>query len=366
MARKRENYDNEIVNLRAFYLRLLQKLWIVVVAAAAGAVLGGVIYFLAHVVYGPAREYVTTSTVYIDFAYDEKKGSEVDYYNAYTWNIVLGTDDVLNEVMSNLEASGISETNLSRQQVLECINADIPSDVRVMLLTVKNKDKDLCTALTSAVDDALVTFGRTNEAFEQIKILGVTDAELEVVTDKTATAVCLGAVIGIILSVLWLLILESMNDIIYVPEDAEKRYNLPVIGIMTSKGQEEPSFYRNELLVFFQNSDNSGKEFAVFSVDDKTGQKFAEDGTERLKDILGSELKKSGITLKPCAMPGNDPAVAEKIKNVEGAFIMASHCKRSGAMIQHMISMLNKLGCQTAGIVITDADKRFLKLYMGL
>ena len=46
MARKPKSYDNEILNMRAFYLRLLGKLWIILLSAAAGALLFGFGYYI--------------------------------------------------------------------------------------------------------------------------------------------------------------------------------------------------------------------------------------------------------------------------------------------------------------------------------
>ena len=134
MAAKRENYDNEILNLRAFYLTLLRKIWILPLAALIGAIVAGGIYFLANVVYAPARNYVTESTLYIDFAYDENKGAQVDAYNAYTWNLLIRTDDntlggiiendttynILDGIMENLESAGYREgENITRDEVVE-------------------------------------------------------------------------------------------------------------------------------------------------------------------------------------------------------------------------------------------------------
>ncbi len=366
MARKRKSYDSEIVNIRAFYLKLLQKIWIIPVALVVGAVIGGLLYYLTNVVYGPARKYESTSTLYIDFAYDENKGTQVDYYNAFTWNILLKTDELSDVIETNLRKAGITEAEISKEEAIASLNLDIPSDVRVMLLTAENTDIRLCSVLMDAANKALVSYGETNKAFEQIKVLGVKDPKLQVKADKLKTAAVLGAVCMLVFAVLVLLMLEAMDDAIYVPEDAEKRYQLPVMGVMTSAGKEEPTYFRNEILSVFKSYASETKKVAVFSVDDKNGPETAKAAAERLSEILGSMEEKKNIEFIPLTVPGNDPESAEKVKTMDGAILMIAHRKRNGAMTEHLISMLKKLGCPVDGIVLTNVDDRFLKRYLGL
>ena len=366
MARIRKSYDDEIVNIRAFYLKLLQKIWIIPLALVAGAVLGGLIYYLTNVVYGPARKYESTSTLYIDFAYDENKGTEVDYYNAFTWNILLATDDIADLVVLGLQDAGYTDADISREEAIACLNADIPSDVRVMLLSAENTDPALCKALMDAANKALVAYGQSNKAFEQIKILGVKDVKVQVKADRLKTAAILGGVVAFVLVILGLLMLEAMDDAVYIPEDVEKRYRLQVLGVMTAKGKEEPTFCRNEILSVFKSYAAEPKKVAVFSVDDKETDQAAKEGVERLSEILGSMAEKKNIEFVPLTIPGSDQKTSETLEAIDGAILMVAHGKRNGAMTEHMISILKKLGCPVDGIVITNADDRFLKRYLGL
>ncbi len=367
MARNKQNYDNEIVNLRAFYLRLLRKIWLIPLAAVIGAVVGGIIYFLATVVYAPARNYKAESTLYIYFAYDEDKGSQVDYYNAYTWNTLIRTDEaVIGVVMDNLKNGGNTDDRFSREKVVSALSADIPSDVRVMILTVTAPDKESCEAILEAADNALVAYGESNTAFKQIKLLGKSDPGLEVITDRSLTAIILGAACAVVLLILAELLLESMDDAIYVPEDAEKRYGIPVLGVMTSQGEEAPAFFRNELLSLTDKYLHDVCHVAVLSVDDRNDDSRATAAADRMKEIAGSNFDKLGIELIPMATPSIDTESVKKLDQVDGAVIMVSMGKRNGAMTQHQISLLRKLNCQVLGIVLTGADKNFLINYLGL
>ena len=90
MERGSKGHKDESLNLRSFYLRLLGKIWIIPVAALVGALLALGIYTLVTVTFGPAKTYEAVARLNISFAYDENKGSLVDYYNAYTWDNEIG------------------------------------------------------------------------------------------------------------------------------------------------------------------------------------------------------------------------------------------------------------------------------------
>jgi capsular polysaccharide biosynthesis protein len=364
MSRKTENYDSEIINLRAFYLRLLSKLWVVVLAAVAGAAVGGLIYFLSNVVFAAPRNYYTDSTLYIYFAYDENKGTQVDWYNAYTWNTLIKTDDaIVGDVIKGLENAGYN--GITKDVIAESVSADIPSDVRVMVLTVENPDLELTEAMTLAMNDALVNYGKNNTAFDQIKLLGRSEVKLRLLSDRICTAIILGAVAALIIAILAELILESMNDAVFIPEDAEKRYRIPVFGVITRDGQEEPSFFRNELLSAYEANMSSVMEAAVFCVDDRGGAELAVKNTDKLKAVLGSTVSER-MKFVPLPLPGDNKDAEGSLKTVNGALIMITAGKRNGAMTAHLISQLKKMGCPVLGMILIDADKRFMERYLGL
>ena len=74
-------YGKEPLDTRLCFLRLVQKWWLVLLAAVAGAILFGGIYFLTHVVYGPAREYVAESEFYIEYVGAVTQEQQYTYYN---------------------------------------------------------------------------------------------------------------------------------------------------------------------------------------------------------------------------------------------------------------------------------------------
>ena len=74
-------YGKEPLDTRLCFLRLVRKSWLVFAMAVLGAVLFGGIYFLSHVVYGPAREYVTESEFYIEYVNAVTQEQQYTFYN---------------------------------------------------------------------------------------------------------------------------------------------------------------------------------------------------------------------------------------------------------------------------------------------
>lgn len=376
MERSSKGHMEEAVNLRSFYLRLLGKIWILPLAALVGVLIFGGIYTLVTVTFGPAKTYSAKASLYISFAYDENTGTLVDYYNAYTWNNQLkATDAVLNPIIDKLSEDGIrviddggvvlagEESVITKENLLAAINLDIPSDVRVMALTVTEHDKDMADAILGACVSSLEKYGDTNDAFDSIKRLSMEKASLDTYTDRTFVAAIFGALCAVVLTILFLLLLDATDDAAYIPEDCEKRYNLPVLGVLVDKPDH---FFKNELIAAYDKIINGAGEVVVISADSVDNAEASEKDTENLKEALGKTIASSGTKLIPMAVPGSVLDNYRKIGTCDGVILCVPYGKRRGAMTEHVIAQLKKHDCPVLGIVLTRASGKFLYRYYGL
>ena len=136
--------------------------------------------------------------------------------------------------------------------------------------------------------------------------------------------------------------------------------------MLSPAGEDEPSFFRNEMLHGFREIFSAGDKIALISADDREGEETARRSADRLKEVLGDGLMGADPVFSQMPLPGNDNESGEKLSQVDGAVILVSMGKHNGAMTEHLISLLNKLKCRIYGIVIVDADMKFLKKYLGL
>lgn len=362
MDRNANRHMDEELNLRSFYLRLIRKIWIIPLAAVIGALIAGGIYTLVTVTFGPQKSYSTESKLYIKFAYDEQAGTQVDFYNAFTWNLFISSDDILPEAMSNLEKAGVSKDQISEQMVIDSVKAEIPSDVRLLLVTVTNNSQEYTNLITDAIDKALVTYGETNDAFDSIRFIGRTESALVTYTDRTLIAVIFGAVLFTVVSILVLLLVDALDDSVYVPEDCEKRYKLPVLGVLFEKDSKD-AFFKNELQAAYEKYISGAERVVLIASDSVKDAENSKKDLDILKKTLGSGLDSQLDKVTAMEIPGNVLDNYRKIGASDGVILTVPAGKRCGSMSEHIIAQLKKHECPVLGIILVRADAGFLRRY---
>lgn len=375
MALEDTGHRSENMNIRSFYGRLIRKIWLLPLAAVTGAVIGFILYFAAHVVYAPARTYETTSMLYLIFAPDDS-GEVYDHYNGYTWNQLMTTDDIINTTMDNLKEMGITELapgsetpgsiegGVTRDEVLKSTTAAVPSDLRYLVITINNSDKDLAQAILLATDNALINYGQKRDEFISIKLEREDEvATLEAITDRTGVAAALGAGAFVILMIMAMMLMDAMDDAIYVPEDAEKRYHLPVLGVMPEDGQELTTRFKNELIACSKKILGAHSSIAVISASDVEGAQDATKSVDDFKNIVKSTFNFERTKIEAMPVPGTSLESYREISDCEGVVILVPAGERRGAFVEHTISQLQKHDCPVLGIIVTKADMSFLNWY---
>ncbi len=363
MERNNKRHMDEALNLRSFYLRLIKKIWIIPLAAVIGALLAAGIYTLVTVTFGPAKSYSTETKLYLKFAYDEKGGTQVDSYNAYTWKLLIATDEIIDEAMDQLAKAGVSEDEISRDEVIESVTAEIPSDVRLLLITITNNSQDDADHITAALNESLVKYGDDNDAFDSITILSVSDASLVTYTDKTSTAAIFGALLAACLCIFILLVIDIVDDAVYVPEDCEKRYGLPIIGVTFKGGSAKDDFFSNELSAAYEKDIMGKTDVCFISTDSEKNISVSEKDLEAFKNSLPERFKEHASSLVPMETPGNVLDNYRKIGTSDGVILAVPAGKKCGTMNEHIIAQLNKHECPILGIVLTRADEKFIRKY---
>ena len=360
----------EPLNHRALFLRLRGLLWIVPAATAAGALLGALIYSLIWLSFSGQRQYQQTSKYYLTFGYEEN-GDPADYYNAYTWNDLIFSIPSIAEVIEDELPDGVS-----MEEAQEAIEADILSDVRVLTIEVTHSDPTSVQQMTNAVEDALIRYGKNAIQFENIEFLSSTEVEAVIISDRTRNAVLLGAVLGLLISAAWLWIHELLDDGIYTPEDAVRRYGIPVCAALPAEGTRLPEFLQAE-------SDDALQALAVkgagaarlVSVDTETAKAAARQLQEqykiRLQAVSPAQSPGPGT-----AAAGLEDSAAQVSENADAGIIGGTQMpadtilvipfgQANGTRTEHLIEHLRAQGTEINSILLFEADGRFLSSYYG-
>lgn len=392
MDTNKVKYTDETLNLRSFYLRFLKKIWILPIAALIGAILAGGIYYLVTVTFGPERRYEAQARFHLTYSDDayirNAEGERVlDWYNGATWtNFIFNDHDFLLELVKNLKEEGV-DISQERMKVLEAaggpdisnqlqaleevgvdvikdeskinVKGDIISNERFLLVTINETDKELVEKLTDAFIKSLESYPTYNEskAFESIVCMSKSDVYLEKADNRMGVAIVFGAILAVVLAFFAVLLLDAVDEAVYVPEDCEKRYGCPVLGTVFA-GNEVSDLLRGELAGLYDKYTADKENLLFISSDAADDASFSEKDLESVKKTLGSEYDNKLSKVKAIS--------ASEIGAADGAILAVPYGKKNAAMTEHLISQLKKIECPVLGIIFTRADLKFIKRYYGI
>lgn len=222
-------YGREPLDTRLCLIRLIRKWWLLLFMTVLGAVLFGYIYFLTHMVYGPAQEYVAESEFYIEYKDAVTQEQQYTYYNKETWESLIHTDIFMDEVMAVVEAQVPVDPALTKEVVRESIFATLLTDVRIVHVTVTTNSPEQAMLLTKALEPAFVKFGETQREIDEIRPILIPDqASLTVVDDRTVRACILGAVVFAAFTFFFMYLYAVLDTSIYIPMEFERRFGMPM------------------------------------------------------------------------------------------------------------------------------------------
>lgn len=313
-------YADAGMDMKKLALCFLKKIWLVFLAAAVGAVVGGVIYGASHVVPESEREYRAVSKIYLDFAADET-GEVYQAYNGYTWNDLIATDPILDLTMLNLSE------NYTREEVTAAAKAEILSDLRLLTITVTTHDPDRCDAIIYAIGQSLTELGDTAKEFKQIDVIQTTEAKLVVADSRLIQAVIVGLAAAVILALLGMMFYYVLDDRIIVASDLKQVTDVLFVGY-AGAGERLNGEYESNLACL---KERIGAVSVLAVTQDET---IAQ---ERWQELCSSE----------------------------GVVVVADYDKVHAAYLAYIIEQLRVRECRLVGVAIGGADEKFLRRYYG-
>lgn len=365
-------YADAGMDMKKLGLCFMRKCWLVVVAAVAGAVLGGVLYTLAAVVPEAEREYQAMSKVYLDFEVDET-GEVYQQYNGYTWNDLMATDPILDVTMKYLPE------DYSREEVMAATKAEILSDLRLLTITITTHDMGRCNAILKATGQSLTDLGDTAKEFRQISVIQTTAAEPVTADDRTVQAVIAGVVAAMVLTLLGMMFYYVLDDRIMTAGDLKQVTDVPFIGYAGVSGRFGADYEEN--LDYLR---EKGRSLCVIMV---AQGRFAELEGQHMK-AANAQGKHAGQISKKAA-----EAVGRRVENAQGnqaaievpvewnaekpvekwnrlcaaghVVLVVDYGKVHAAYLAYVMEQIRLRECRIAGIAIGGADEKFLRRYYG-
>ena len=370
-----EEYLNREVDLKRLYLRFLNRIWLLVMLMAVGAVVGGVAYQLARAMRMPVA-YQAVSKLYISFGVDES-GEIYQYYNGYTWNDLLNTDPILDRIMEYAPADA------SREAVSEATRAEILSDIRLLTITVEGSTEKFVREVQAAVENGLTDYAQASEELKRIEVIRADDPRRIYWDDRTVTACVSGAVFFGVISCLIMAFAYVLDEAVYVQGDVEKKYPYTALGIMPRK-QKGLQPYARELKANISYTLGQARRFAVIDMDNHCDVRQVD--LERLlnagkDEFIGGDGEAGGLTW---TLPGRDLRKEKKewqvvpfnsgslseeacgqIRELGGVILLLPFGEDVGRKTRRILGLLQNQDCKVLGMVVTLADEEFLNRYYG-
>ena len=219
--------DNASIEIDVLYL--LRKLWsrkffIIFIALVVGTVaLLGSVFFLKP-------KYTSTTRIYVVSRSSDSSLTNQDLqagsYLVNDYKEVITSNEVLSSVISQENLS------LSTSELSNMISVNIPTDTRVISISVEDTDAQEASDIANTIREV---------AAEKIKAVTKVD---DVTTLESATKpshpsspnvkknAAIGALAGVFLAVVGILVAEVLDDRVRRPEDIEETLGMTLLGVV--------------------------------------------------------------------------------------------------------------------------------------
>lgn len=303
---KNEKFMNEKMNTKRFLLCLSGSIKYLFMAIIFGAVLAAVLY-LAVTNIGKETEYEIANDYYIVFN-EKEYPNGMDYYNAYTWNNFVTDDKIVD--------AALTKCSLSKEEIRNSVSSLMLGDYRVLTVVVRNTDKEKVMAISEAYKYAMPEFANAVGELSSIELWSenpIGEVEKE---NHVANAGLLGAVIAMVIFGFVFAFKYAMDDSIRVGTD---------LGRLEFLGYDLEA-YKNDLEA---NIKKITEDKEVIYINDVT--KDAGEDIETKYCIINAVFGKTCMT-----------------------------------KLEYDLDLLKKKNIECLGVVIKDADEKFLNRYYGI
>ena len=312
----KKTYMEQGMDLKRLFLVLGKKLWLVLVGAVLGAVLGGLTYKVVTNITNGEPEYRASADYYITFFKDG-----ADYFNAYTWDGILRDDPIVDYALTLLPKE------ITKDMVKAAVSGEMLGDYRILTVHVNATTKELADTIAKAYKESLWNFSQEMELLNTVELWSQEEAVPFEKNNKTANAAFLGAFIAVLVVIFFLLFYYVLEDAIYVEKDGEQRFSLPVYGLLTvEKDKLQQQIWQNNLEYVF--------------------------GEDKVETWNGEFL--------PSAED------YERLRNAKNLLVNIPWGRNNGRQVERLLRQLELQGCAVKGLVITEAEDWFVKAYYGV
>ena len=339
---KKENgYMQQHINWKKIWLLYLKRVWLVVVLTASAAAIAAGIYQAVRALNNEGQFHRVSSDYYLTFNLEDHPNG-VDYYNAYTWDTILRDDPIVNEALAVLPE------DYTKDEIKASVTGEMLGDYRILTVYSTHKEPERAEAIARAYTKSMERFAEKMDIFDTIEMWSQEECVPVVEKDLTPNISAIGAVIGLVLALILCSIHYVLDDSIYVETDLTSRFNIPFLGTITRSGSELCKKELEDNLNYLLKEDGDYYLAFIDSVEETVTEKV-----ESIHKGISGTLTLQGEDL-------------EKLRQSDGAILMIPWGRKNGNVIEKTLSFLGKQDCKVAGVIVYDADDKFLKKYYSI
>ncbi|MCE2151701.1 capsular polysaccharide biosynthesis protein [Streptococcus thermophilus] len=211
-------------------LALLHKLWTKKLLILFTAFYFAVFSFLGTYFFIQPTYTSTTRIYVVNQATDNKNLSAQDLqagtYLANDYKEIITSNDVLSEVIKD-EKLNLSETELSKM-----VSVNIPTDTRLISISVKAKTGQDAQVLANKVREVASKKIKNVTKVDDVTTLGEAKLPSSPSSPNIKRNVLLGAILGGFVAIVAVLVREVLDDRVRRPEDVEDALGMTLLGIV--------------------------------------------------------------------------------------------------------------------------------------
>lgn len=214
------------VDLKELFYLLLHKLWLIILVAIFGAVLSA-----AYSEYLITPFYASTAKLYIinrEYGEDVVTWSDVQTgaILAQDFRILVKSRPVMEEVIQKLNL------DMSSEELTGLVSVDIPTDSRVMDITVFHWDYQMAKEIVDAVSEVSSQRLVDVMGMDRVTIVEEGDIPFYPSSPNVMQNTILGGFFGAVITSFIILLVYILNDSIKTAEDVEKYLGITTLGII--------------------------------------------------------------------------------------------------------------------------------------
>ncbi len=335
------NYADETIDKKLFWLCTLKKLWILAAGICAASLLVGGGYFLCRNLSASEKQYCAQGDVYVDYIPEDGYGISTVYLNEDVWKALVKSDAFVEKVAERLAQENI---NISREQILESVDASLEKETRIVTVKATTADPVISEIMAEALLQAVLDYGNDYKDVASAYVLTAVGGAKRVVTDDwTGRLFLLGAVLGAFVSLTGILLSVTLDDSVYVPEQFERRYGIKMFGIA---GEEQT----NENITYAL---REAKRVVLTAPEEVA----AGETESALQALLGENVRVETV-------PGQT-GYTDTLRQADGIVLAVESGRHDGKKIENLLRFLDQQGCTVTGAILLYPDERLLRQYYG-